>query len=210
MSQSTIHASTSNKSDEQTDDFTDAFTAWRSLAYTLAESPSSSSVGGVTALLPSDTTRITPREGQGALTSVFEQARISFSQRKTAAIRSAFEVANERRSYPPTGPSAGITGMDKWEGTVIEVDDEFFTAQLTPDGDGTEVIADFPRDVIADDDLRIGDVVYVTVRTVQGIGGPKRTSAVRLRRLGRWTEAEINTQKARAKARLSKLESKFA
>jgi ribosomal protein S1 len=100
--------------------------------------------------------------------------------------------------------------MDKWEGTVTDVDDEFFTVRLVPHGDGTEVIADFPCDLIADDDLRIGDVVYVTVRTIQSIGGPKRTSAVRLRRLGRWTQAEIEAQKARAKARHSRLQSKFA
>lgn len=210
MSSSTVHASTSNRSDEQIGDFADPFFIWRRLAYKLSEYNSSPIVGDATAFLPSETTKMGQRDDWIALSNIFEQARISFGERKTAAIRSAFEVVNERHSSPPTAPSAGITGMEKWEGTVTDVDSEFFTVQLVPLAGGTEVTADFPRDLITDDDLQIGDVVYVTVRTVQGIGGPKRTSAVRLRRLGRWTEAEIDAQKARARSRLSRLDSKFA
>lgn len=209
MTQSTIPSATSNNSNEKADDLNDTFAAWRNLAYTLEKTSYSASIDDETAFPSGDSMRMSTRYNQSG-PSVFEQARVGLAQKKTAAIRSAFEAVNERRSNPPTGPSAGITGMDKWEGTVTEVDDEFFTVHLSPHNDGTAITADFPRDLISDDDLRIGDVVYVTVRTIQSIGGPKRTSAVRLRRLGRWTEAEIDSQKARAKLRHSRLQSKFA
>lgn len=210
MSTPTVRRPTSNTSAEQVSEAADPFSIWRSLARTLSQHRAAADVVDATALIPSETTTMSRRDDRTALGNIYEQARLSFGERKLAAIRTAFEVVNERQSSPPPAPSAGITGMEKWEGTVIDVDSDFFSVQLSPLADGSEVTADFPRDLITDDDLQVGDVVYVTVRTVQGIGGPKRTSAVRLRRLGRWTEAEVAAQNARAKAKLSRLESKFA
>jgi len=94
-------------------------------------------------------------------------------------------------------PAERITGMQKWDGRILEVDEEYFSAELVPYEEvGEAVIADFPRDLLPDEPVYAGDVIYVTVRTVADRGGPRRTSAVRLRRLGTWTEAEI-TENAR-------------
>ena len=78
-----------------------------------------------------------------------------------------------------------------------------FTAELVPLDDFSApltLVADFQQAQLgADAPAREGDVVYVTVREVLGAHGyPSRTSGVRLRRLGNWTEAEIEQQRARA------------
>lgn len=88
-------------------------------------------------------------------------------------------------------PADRATGMQKWEGRILEVDTEYFSADLAPFEGGEQVIADFPRELLPDEEINAGDVIYVTVRTIAARGGPTRTSAVRLRRLGTWTEAEV-------------------
>ena len=95
--------------------------------------------------------------------------------------------------------------MQKWEGHVVAIDEDVFTAELVPLYDSTElaVLADFGLDVIAEADrelLQVGATFYCTVRTVTGRGGqPSRTSNVRLRRLGVWHEDELGRILARAK-----------
>ncbi|MGE2836274.1 hypothetical protein [Mycobacterium sp. SMC-4] len=114
-----------------------------------------------------------------------------------------FRAQQQKSSESPAMP---VAGMEKWEGRVLEVDDEYFTAELIPFGDGAVVIADFSWDLLPEEDqVGPGDIVYVTVRTVADIGGPTRTSAVRTRRMGTWTESEITEQAMRAKERLSEL-----
>jgi hypothetical protein len=101
-----------------------------------------------------------------------------------------------------------VSGLARWTGRVIEVDDDLFTAELGPNAgeDGPVVVADFSRSQVADE-LVEGDVIYVTVRTVRGLGGqPNRTSSVRLRRLGNWTPDDIEGFRERAKERASALE----
>ena len=100
----------------------------------------------------------------------------------------------------------GISGMKRWEGTVIEVCSELITAELKSlDDGGSILIADFRKVLLGPDDSRtvaIGDVVYVAVRTVRGeSGGPTVTSAIRLRRLGHWTAEEVEAISARADER---------
>jgi hypothetical protein len=96
----------------------------------------------------------------------------------------------------PERPTASdfVKGMEKWEGRVISVDDEFFTAELTPITDPQDPVvqADFSRELI-DETIEAGDVVYVTVRTVTDERGhwPTRTAVVRRRRLGRWSAADV-------------------
>jgi hypothetical protein len=209
MSPSTVPRSTFNASGEQLDDLEDSTGEWRNLAYALPASAAPFS-GDAILFQPSDAARMNYIDEWAAIAAIPGLARNALRDRKTAAMRSAFEGVSERRSRPPRRPSAAITGMEKWEGSVTDVDSDFFTVQLAPVGNGTEVTADFPRELIADDDLQVGDVVYVTVRTIQGIGGPQRTSAVRLRRLGKWTDSEVAAQKARAKRKLARLEAKFA
>jgi hypothetical protein len=113
-----------------------------------------------------------------------------------------------------TGPSrAGerVTGMKKWEGRVTEVFDGFFSAILVRlDDTGPEVVADFDFEMLGPDEasmLSAGDTFYVTVRTIRTPSGAKTsTSAVRLRRLGRWSETEIEeiTTSARKDAEVFK------
>lgn len=110
-------------------------------------------------------------------------------------------LAHLRRSEIPSSPDAfRVSGLEKWTGRVLDIDDELFTAELVPANGRTTVIADFNRSQIAiDDDVIPGDVIYVTVRTVRGHGGlPNRTSSIRLRRLGNWTAEDIAGQRARA------------
>jgi hypothetical protein len=96
-------------------------------------------------------------------------------------------------------PDYRVAGMRKWEGRIISVDGEFFTAELTPTTPGPTVNAEFELDLIGDEpDVGQGDVVYVTVRTVKGLSGlPVRTSAIRLRRLGKWSEDEVAELRSR-------------
>lgn len=101
------------------------------------------------------------------------------------------------------------TGMQKWQGRVVDVDEGTFSVDLVPLDGGPEVTADFDLSLMSDEDqIGVGDFVYVTVRTVDTKkGGKTRTAAVRLRRLGVWTQAEVDDQKRRAKQRATKLAS---
>ena len=134
----------------------------------------------------------------------------SAKEQRREAVRAIVGRVKAERMNLPEVPTIRVAGMEKWEGRVLEVNDDYFTAELIPFDDGAEVIADFSTELLSeDDDIQPGDVVYVTVRTVAGIRGPNRTSAVRMRRLGRWTEAEVAGQRKRARRRLAKLASRF-
>ncbi|MGB3763763.1 MAG: hypothetical protein WA966_11110 [Ornithinimicrobium sp.] len=96
-----------------------------------------------------------------------------------------------------------VSGLERWEGYVVEVDGETLTAELTPEHDGPVVLADFEVAKLGSEpDLAVGDVVYVTVRSVAGRSGyPTTTSAIRLRRLGRWSDEEVDDLERRADER---------
>jgi len=90
-----------------------------------------------------------------------------------------------------------VVGMQKWVGRIVEIDDEVFTAELTSvSGTSPTLLADFQTRNLGPDDApnaRPGDIVYVTVRSVEAVGrGSTMTSNVRLRRLGRWTQSEVD------------------
>ena len=134
----------------------------------------------------------------------------SVELQRREAVRTFIDRLEAQSSRERDVPSIRVAGMEKWEGRVLEVDDEYFTVELVPFGLGAEVVADFSTDLLSEDDeIQAGDVVYVTVRTVSGVGGPTRTSAVRLRRLGIWTEENVADRSKRAKKRLAELESSF-
>ena len=121
------------------------------------------------------------------------------------------EAARRMRSFMPTAPvqhpAERITGLKKWEGHITAVDEETFTAELHPYSGSTEaiVVAEFGRDVVGDSDadlLRVGATFYCTVRTIYGPGGhPSRTSMVRLRRLGTWTQEGLDRIRDEARRR---------
>ena len=97
--------------------------------------------------------------------------------------------------------------IQTWTGRVKFVSPDYFTAELTPDNGGLTLMADFPASLIdARDDLGEGDVVYVTSRSVgTATGKTRHTSNVRLRRAGRWTAAEVESQWERAESARSHL-----
>lgn len=99
-----------------------------------------------------------------------------------------------------------VSGMRKWEGKILAVDAEMITVELVPlDDTGPTLMADFKRSLLGPDDAetaRLGDIVYLTVRTVRAHGhGPTLTSALRLRRLGIWTIDEVKAVHRRAQER---------
>ena len=84
--------------------------------------------------------------------------------------------------------------MQKWEGRVLEVDNRTFTAELDPcDHNGTPVIADFDLYLLSAQigEVQVGDLFYLTVRTIWDRGRPARTSILRPRLLGKWTADEL-------------------
>lgn len=73
------------------------------------------------------------------------------------------------------------------------------------DHDGTTLLADFDVELLAPDDevVQAGDIVYLTVRTVSERGSYKtKTSALRLRRVGKWSDEELALARERARRRL--------
>lgn len=106
-----------------------------------------------------------------------------------------------------------ITGLAKWEGLIINVDEGLLTAELTPiDHDGPRLVADFETQLLGEDSQNVdrGDVFYLTVRTVKDESGyPSRTEHLRLRRLGLWSEEEIASLRVEARAQLEQLKDLF-
>jgi hypothetical protein len=150
----------------------------------------------------------TIRGAQVGLDAVKQQGEPQVDERRASAVRSAFRRLESESIERLEIPIERITGMEKWEGRVIDVDDDIFSAELRPLYDGPDVIADFPKSGLAEGDVvQVGDVIYVTARTVKGRGGPTHTSTIRLRRLGRWTEAEIADQAQRAREQAAELSS---
>jgi hypothetical protein len=109
----------------------------------------------------------------------------------------------------PISP-ARITGLDKWEGKILEVEGDIFTAELYPiDREGMPITADFNLELLGSDAATIvpGDVFYLSVRTLKAYGmRPARTENLRLRRLGRITPEEVQTAYTKADALLERLE----
>jgi hypothetical protein len=121
-------------------------------------------------------------------------------------------TASSTEEQPAPGtPLLNIVGMKKWEGRILEIDKEIFTAELVPlrERDGPAVIADFELDQLDPDADRAepGDVFYLTVRTVgESSGYRTRTSTLRLRRLGAWSAEEMRRIRGKTKRRLDSLE----
>lgn len=109
-------------------------------------------------------------------------------------------AATTQPTFNGPSPEVGtfrIVGLRKWDGRVIEVDAPYFTAELVPtDGTSPTVIAEFDLDQLSPSDaeqVAPGTLFYLTVRTVSDRGHRERTSSVRLRRLGKWTDQDTAT-----------------
>jgi RNase P/RNase MRP subunit p29 len=100
-----------------------------------------------------------------------------------------------------------FTPLQEWEGYVIEVDGETFTARLldlTNDSVQKEEEADFPVDELSEADqslLQPGAIFRWSVGYRRTRGGTKeRVSRIVLRRLPAWTERELRENRRKAKA----------
>lgn len=161
---------------------------------------------GSTAKMSDDTADRSDRERVNARGDLLQQGARKINETRAKLLRSALKRRVESETALVRAPDNRVTGMQKWEGRVIEVDDDYFSAELVPFADGPVMVADFARDRLdEEEELQPGDVVYVTARTVRGIGGVTHTSTIRLRRLGRWTEEEIADQARRAKEQAAEL-----
>ena len=88
--------------------------------------------------------------------------------------------------------------LQEWEGHVISVGVETFTARLTDLTNGATVageVAEFPIDDLSDGDremLAVGRVFRWAIGYQRGIGGTKsRLSRIVFRRLPQWTEKDL-------------------
>ncbi|WP_156364395.1 hypothetical protein [Curtobacterium sp. Leaf261] len=109
---------------------------------------------------------------------------------------------------PPFVPSSyRVDALKSWTGVVRELDREFFVAELEDPSDNSTFMAEFERSQLGfDEDLTLGDVVYVTVRSVNSQFGPSKTTSIRMRRLGRWTQAELDSIQLAAHRKARELE----
>lgn len=112
------------------------------------------------------------------------------------------------RTTPVAAASVGeirVAGMHKWQGRIIEVGEDTFTAELRPMYEtGPDFHADFDIARLTDGDdresVKVGDIFYVTVRIVKDAGAHStQTSSLRLKRIGKRSEEEISSIHAAAK-----------
>lgn len=127
---------------------------------------------------------------------------------RTAHLQDAPELGNSEAhgntALPYSLEPGHILGMKKWEGRVLEVENDLLTAELSPlDHEGPSLQADFELNLLAPDDtqVQVGDTIYLTVRTIQEKGYRSVTSTLRLRRVGKWSELELAQARSRAKRR---------
>lgn len=93
--------------------------------------------------------------------------------------------------------------LQKWVGTVIEVGEHSFFAQLVDlTGGGNDEEAEFPLEEVSKDDLDLitrGAIFYWNIGYHDKVSGQRiRSSLIRFRRLPIWSKEEIN--KARDEA----------
>ncbi len=100
---------------------------------------------------------------------------------------------------------ATFTPLQEWEGYVVELDEEFFTARLvdlTAEREHEEEEADFPIVELSDADqsmLRLGAIFRWAIGYRRTRGGTKeRVSRIVFRRLPAWTERELNENRQKA------------
>jgi hypothetical protein len=98
-----------------------------------------------------------------------------------------------------------ITGLQTWEGAVVEVSAATFTADIVSVGDDAEkapLRAEFSIDALDTDDrdVGVGDLFYLTARKVRTRGRLRTAYSIQLRRTGKWTAADIADIEAKRRA----------
>lgn len=113
-------------------------------------------------------------------------------------------ISNQRElrkpSRPQTPRNASVVNSDialqKWEGYVLEISAENFTARLTDlTAQGAKEDAEFNISELSQDDLSLleqGAVFYWTIgRQTDSTNRQRMVSEIRFRRLPNWTEDEL-------------------
>lgn len=102
-----------------------------------------------------------------------------------------------------------ITGTQKWEGRVLEVDGEIFSAELTPlDAEDDEVlVSEFRTKALETGEVGIqpGDLFYATARPVRIRGLLVTMYSLQRRRQGNWTARDVEEINKRIQSRLEML-----
>jgi hypothetical protein len=102
-----------------------------------------------------------------------------------------------------------IHGLRRWEGRVIEVGGDIFTAELTPLDDEAKIVlrAEFRVGQFDEEDRNVqeGDLFYVTAKTIRSRGRLRTSYSLHLRHLGRWTQTEVDEINERTQQRLNML-----
>lgn len=103
--------------------------------------------------------------------------------------------------------------LQEWEGHVIEIGADHFTARLTDvtvDASQADEEADFPLDELADEDrkiLKVGAVFRWNIGYERsGAGSKRRVSQIVLRRLPQWTQRDLKKADDRARRILDTLQ----
>jgi hypothetical protein len=102
-----------------------------------------------------------------------------------------------------------IKGMEKWEGRILEIDGDIFTAELTPldNDDRTTLVSEFRTKVLeaGDQDIQPGDLFYMTARPVRIRGLLTTSYSLQIRRPGNWTAKDLREILDRTRQRLEML-----
>jgi hypothetical protein len=111
-------------------------------------------------------------------------------------------------SFPPE--IYPVTGLQKWEGHILDIEDQLFSAELIPlDHEGPTLIADFAMSLLTSDEdsICVGDLFYLTTRIVKVGPHAVATSSLRLRRLGKWTQQQLDDARSEARRIIGDLDS---
>jgi hypothetical protein len=113
------------------------------------------------------------------------------------------------RPVQPAAANGLVTGLSKWEGLILDIEGGLFSAELTPlDHSGPVLVANFETKLLLEqvDSLYVGDMFYLTTRQVSDGKKTLSTSILRLRRLGVWTQEELQAARDRARSFVNTLE----
>ncbi len=130
----------------------------------------------------------------------------SMEQQRATATRAVVNLDQMFPDKPRLRPSeATFTPLQEWEGYVVDVSEETFTARLidlTSSDEQEEEEADFPVAELSDSDqqmLRPGAIFRWAIGYRRTRGGTKeRISRIILRRLPAWTARELKENRRKA------------
>jgi len=101
-----------------------------------------------------------------------------------------------------------IRGVEKWEGKVIDVDDQIFTAELIPlgsKGEYSPLTSEFRMKVFEGKAVGPGDTFYLTAQEMRVRGLLITAYSFHIRKPGNWTASDLRDINERTQKRLQLL-----